>query len=523
MESRLHHDFARVRVHADGDVGLAGSAQALGASAYTLGPDVVFAPGYYSPQTPAGRKLLAHELAHVIQQGGPAAQTSPDEVGAEVGEEVLEAQAEAVAERGADQDGHVPAAALARTGPHLQRSPLPKFSGTRLAQLTSPDRAGDIVAGQELVPPTEDAGSFTGFPGELEAVVTGHRHPSASVVVQDSEERYHTFAAQTAGSDLEPLDPDREQFTVAPYTTAGRGYNFVRWVNLIRATPEEPVRSWEERVKEAHDLNAKYKSEKNEAARTAARTKAENAFAELVVDALGVKREEVHIARGKDRLPGVVNFDLDLTEATGEGGIAKLPSTRTGDVPAPTLTLGPFAFRSQSEVLAQRTFFHEAAHVAHSERAIALLDQWRRSKSKDDFRTWLRDQRDRKRITSSDYDLTIERLEGGLPSTQTLAVLEGFVESYQLLPTTTDKGVLFDQLGKMAQEWPTAGWEVGERAVERLWKYYCTVMDDDHRRAFDQFVAEQLERAEKAEETSRDRDLAYLYRKLVLFASKKCK
>uniref|UniRef100_UPI0022EAD86A eCIS core domain-containing protein n=1 Tax=Falsiroseomonas oryzae TaxID=2766473 RepID=UPI0022EAD86A len=43
-----------------------------GARAFTLGRDIVFAPGRYAPETAAGRSLLAHELAHVVQQGGGA-------------------------------------------------------------------------------------------------------------------------------------------------------------------------------------------------------------------------------------------------------------------------------------------------------------------------------------------------------------------------------------------------------------------------------------------------------------------
>ena len=51
------------------DARAAESALDVGAEAYTVGRDVVFGPGRYSPSTSAGRRLLAHELAHVVQQG----------------------------------------------------------------------------------------------------------------------------------------------------------------------------------------------------------------------------------------------------------------------------------------------------------------------------------------------------------------------------------------------------------------------------------------------------------------------
>lgn len=67
MESRFAHDFAQVRVHSD--PASAASARALNADAYTVGPHVVFADGRYAPGTDPGKRLLAHELAHTVQQG----------------------------------------------------------------------------------------------------------------------------------------------------------------------------------------------------------------------------------------------------------------------------------------------------------------------------------------------------------------------------------------------------------------------------------------------------------------------
>jgi hypothetical protein len=67
METRFGHDFSQVRVHADTKA--AESAQSVNALAYTVGRDIAFAAGRYAPSTLTGRELLAHELAHTIQQG----------------------------------------------------------------------------------------------------------------------------------------------------------------------------------------------------------------------------------------------------------------------------------------------------------------------------------------------------------------------------------------------------------------------------------------------------------------------
>jgi len=67
MEPRFGHDFSGVRVYTDAKA--AQSARAVNALAYTVGKDVVFGAGQYMPKTMAGKRLLAHELTHTIQQG----------------------------------------------------------------------------------------------------------------------------------------------------------------------------------------------------------------------------------------------------------------------------------------------------------------------------------------------------------------------------------------------------------------------------------------------------------------------
>lgn len=68
MERRFGYDFSKVRVHSDPHA--SHSAATLNARAYTLGNSIVFGAGEYAPQTSSGKSLLAHELAHVVQQGG---------------------------------------------------------------------------------------------------------------------------------------------------------------------------------------------------------------------------------------------------------------------------------------------------------------------------------------------------------------------------------------------------------------------------------------------------------------------
>jgi hypothetical protein len=70
FESSFRHDFSQVHVHSDTAAGEAASL--LGARAFTVGRDIVFGRGQYSPDSQQGRWLLGHELAHVVQQSGSA-------------------------------------------------------------------------------------------------------------------------------------------------------------------------------------------------------------------------------------------------------------------------------------------------------------------------------------------------------------------------------------------------------------------------------------------------------------------
>jgi hypothetical protein len=94
MEMRFGHDFSRVRVHADAAAGQ--SAKDVRAHAYTVGNDVVFGEGKFAPGNHDGRLLLAHELAHVVQQtssgGSPALMRKGFESTVEVCHRVLESR-----------------------------------------------------------------------------------------------------------------------------------------------------------------------------------------------------------------------------------------------------------------------------------------------------------------------------------------------------------------------------------------------------------------------------------------------
>lgn len=158
MERRFGHDFSRVRVHADGRA--TESASRLDARAYTVGRDVVFGAGRYEPHTSAGRRLLAHELSHVVQQGGVKASAVSD-----AGPRDGAAEREADLSASAVVAGSPGPPALTRTAPRLSRQSLDENEEERREQQTgaastaTPGPAGTIPAGVTTAgtPPTDEA------------------------------------------------------------------------------------------------------------------------------------------------------------------------------------------------------------------------------------------------------------------------------------------------------------------------------------------------------------------------------
>lgn len=119
MQRRLGHDFRRVRVHRDDQA--AASAQTVQARAYTVGRHVVFGAGEYAPTSSGGRALLAHELAHVVQQEG-----APETRGS-IPVEPADTPRERAAERVEKQLNGAAGGGPARTAVQRQGPPAPSM------------------------------------------------------------------------------------------------------------------------------------------------------------------------------------------------------------------------------------------------------------------------------------------------------------------------------------------------------------------------------------------------------------
>lgn len=82
FEPRFNRDFSDVRIHTD--MHAAQSAQQINALAYTMGNHIVFNQGQYQPTSANGKRLMAHELTHVVQQGGISGNVQRQSAGPDV-------------------------------------------------------------------------------------------------------------------------------------------------------------------------------------------------------------------------------------------------------------------------------------------------------------------------------------------------------------------------------------------------------------------------------------------------------
>lgn len=168
MNKRFGHDFSHVRIHTDGAA--AKAASGLGAKALTRGSNIYFGAGQYAPGSPAGDRLLIHELTHVVQHdAGRAPKATGD--GPEVSHPDESAEREATAAEASEppalrsmpvspavQDGAGPSKSPARASPSdaILRDPIVPGRGqgdpAAVAQLQALLVRAGVPASQQQLP-----------------------------------------------------------------------------------------------------------------------------------------------------------------------------------------------------------------------------------------------------------------------------------------------------------------------------------------------------------------------------------
>lgn len=375
--------------------------------------------------------------------------------------------------------GHDPAAVV-------QRRPVRGAIGTVLGRISfrAPGYVpaeGQLRVQTEIVPDGERPGRFRGYRNRVEAYAQAWRQETVCAVGEDREGLFHTLKTDW------PLRSPQTSFTIIP--TRNALFRRLWWVE--RPTEQGQVAtagpgSWAQRVSRARDWYSSWNRHTIPQDFPAAcqhqprhggtladlRRCLEAEFVDLLAEALDIGRNEIYVARSRgDRNPrALVNFDIEMI-SLGRGGIGRLPTTRTARAPRPSVAVGPRAFRSESRLHLLGTVIHESEHFAHGARSVELLERWRRSRSRRTLQAWLQGELRARRISQVEYDLAVERINGGEDVTETRARMEAFTSIYHRLPIT-GTAYRFTQIDGMAEYWLRAGHRMNNESMRQLATYY---------------------------------------------------
>jgi hypothetical protein len=226
-----------------------------------------------------------------------------------------------------------------------------------------------VTTTRKIAPPWEDAAGFAGFRDEMSAVVAATRRAMATrrvSVVLLYRGAFH--AVETDAMSLKHLT------FATPSALA---------VRFLEPPREAKGDNWAERVKKAR-----------EAADASTMT---STYIALLVEATGSRRDEVHACSGEtatggappDAKPGFLNFSLLKDDTPASTYPASLRAERSGPLPAPVVVIGPHAFLGGSPEFVRSSVVHELKHAGHLMEVVALIEKWRRSRSRLPFERWL--------------------------------------------------------------------------------------------------------------------------------------
>ena len=203
MEARLGTDLQSVRIHDDAEANR--QAASLGAQAVTVGDDIVFGEGRFVPDTMAGRQLIGHELAHVVQQRRGGAMTPRID-----GRGPLEAEAGRVAGALATGGGPVSVSGASAVGPAAAPAPLSAYPDDMLAKEQA-----------ELAQRLAQKGEYSGREGDRDQMMAVKRE-----IERRAREQAVAEALAAGTSSETESDDDSEKKKPAPVHEPPGNYNY---------------------------------------------------------------------------------------------------------------------------------------------------------------------------------------------------------------------------------------------------------------------------------------------------------
>jgi hypothetical protein len=427
------------------------SARALAALAYTVGSHVVFRDGEYQPWSSGGRRLLAHELTHVVQQQGSGHGRRP-------------ADASALRMRHDETDDFEGGLVVNQAGDRYEQE-------------------ADRVAEQVVRSP--GAGACT---SPAAAGLSGHE--SARPVQLSLDGTHRLQRAPDSPGEIEMPVEDLNQIPVVPANVKSRRGD-TDWIKDPSTGGSLDEARW---TANRADIKKLY----SDAAKVAqvAKVFVGPAAVSNVADNINIVDDQ---AKPRHLLPGL-NFSSSLMErgetayvaATGGDLMNKLTPNRTGPLPKVAIVLSGQALSSKSVALS--VLRHEMAHVEHLNLALKAARKWIDSKTKSSFEDWLDEQHDKGNLSSLDLELTKDAANVKSANTELLAYTEGFMTAFLLTqppPGDNDDAAFLELYGiitSSAEPWANANVPARQEALGRLQEYYCHVLDRPHQEAFERFI-----------------------------------
>jgi hypothetical protein len=381
-----------------------------------------------------------------------------------------------------------------------------------------------LTAAAEIVPSTEEPGSFAGYEDEAAARRTAVRRPTISAIVKDKRIGLHRV--------FETGVPTVRQgsLTISANET-GVDYELTDWVN-VEGSPLPDPGDRAARAKHADELRAAFiktyerRMSGDDPARDADLAKVRNAYEALVVEALPFASGEINVSmelnyvdpagklhRATTAASSMINIDITGLYVggfqTALDPMSEIQALRGAHVRATVQDLftdrPPFPYEpylaltktsiSDDPLDTRSTLLHEEAHLAHARRTIELYELWTTSVSGLSFDDWVRREAAARRLSAVDAALAIEaagpRTYGILPNTELLAEVEGFMAGFHAA-SVQNRSRYFDRLWIMGNRWSLSDQVVRELAIRKFRYYYEHTLHPPERQVFDEFVLNEL-------------------------------
>ena len=393
-------------------------------------------------------------------------------------------------------------------------------AGTGVAAASMP-----LIAAAEIVPSTQEPGSFAGYDDATAARQGAVRRPTITAIVKDR--RMGLFRVFETGV---PTVRNTDPLTVSAAET-GLDYDVEDWVNL-QGSPLPDPKDRAARAKQADELRAAFiktyerRMSGDDPARDADLAKVRNAYEALVVEALPFASGGINVSmelnyvdragklhRATTAAPSMINIDITGLYAGGFQ-TALDPMSEVQDLPGahvratvqdlftdrPPFPYEPYLALTKTSISddpldTRSTLLHEEAHLAHARRTIELYELWTTSVSGLSFDDWVRREAAARRLSAVDAALAIEaagpRTYGILPNTELLAEVEGFMAGFHAA-SVQNRSRYFDRLWIMGNRWSLSDQVVRELAIRKFRYYYAHTLHAPERQVFDQFVLNEL-------------------------------